>query len=228
MKTLLAALVPAAMTLTGCLCGGWEGQDDQVLRTENGDAMQLCSNGGYAVMMANGTILEGYAVADSGLITGSNGETGARAFVMTTQSDLSKASTELGAGWKVVTLDQVELDHAHVQCADLETRAWWPNSGLYLPTETAFTRTVGTTTEEILFCADGTARIPMAGETAVYAETAYYHASAGKIAVNATRSFEAVYTADGKLVPPAVAGQPTIAWNRIPLAQMTTGLRCSL
>jgi len=32
MKTLLA-LVPAAMTLTGCLCGAYEGQDDQVLRT---------------------------------------------------------------------------------------------------------------------------------------------------------------------------------------------------
>jgi hypothetical protein len=55
MKTLLAALLPAAMTLTGCLCGGWDGQDDQVLRTANGDAMQLCSNGGYSLMMANGT-----------------------------------------------------------------------------------------------------------------------------------------------------------------------------
>src|SRR5687768_11888655 len=99
MKTLLTALLPAAMTLTGFLCGGWEGQDDQVLRTANGDAMQLCSNGGYSVMMANGTLLEG-SFGDDGTTTfGSNGETGARAFSMTTELDGSKSSPELGAGW---------------------------------------------------------------------------------------------------------------------------------
>jgi hypothetical protein len=228
MKTLLAALLPAAMTLTGCLCGGWDGQDDQVLRTANGDAMQLCSNGGYSLMMANGTILEGYISHDGGLVAGSNGESGARAFTMTMEADGSQTSAELGGGWNTVVLDQVELDHAHVQCADLETRAWWPTSSTYLPNETAFTRTVGETTEEILFCADGTARIPTAGETAVYAETAYYTASAGKITITATKSFEAVFTTAGTLVPATVAGETTVAWTQVKPVVLTTGLRCSL
>jgi len=227
MKTLLA-LLPAAMTLTGCLCGGYEGQDDRVLRTANGDAMQLCGNGGFAVMMANGTLLEGHLSDDGTLIAGSNGETGARAFSMTTEADGSKTSPELGAGWTTVTLDQVELDHAHVQCADLETRAWWPTSGAYLPADTAFSRQVGEVTEEILLCADGSARIPRAGEPAIYAETASYYASAGKISVYASRSIEGIYTAAGTLTVTATAGETPTVWTRIPVAQLTTGLRCSL
>jgi hypothetical protein len=147
---------------------------------------------------------------------------------MTTEADGSQTSTELGGGWNTVVLDQVELDHAHVQCADLETRAWWPTSSVYLPNETAFTRTIGETTEEILFCNDGSARIPVPGETAVYAETAYYTASAGKITVTASKSFEAVFTVAGTLVPPTVAGQPTVAWNQVKPVRLTSGLRCSL
>ncbi len=223
MKTLLA-LVPAAMTLTGCLCGAYEGQDDQVLRTANGDAMQLCSNGGFAVMMANGTLLEGHLSDEGGLIAGSNGDTGSRAFSMTTEADGSRTSPELGAGWTTVTLDQVELDHAHVQCADLETRAWWPTSGGYLPADTAFSRQVGAVTEEILLCANGLALIPTPGDT--YVDTSSYSASAGKISVYAS-SIEGIYTAAGTLTPTAAAGEAPGVWTRIPVAQMTRGLRCS-
>jgi len=214
MKTLLTALLPAAMTLTGCLCGGWEGQDDQVLRTANGDAMQLCSNGGYSVMMANGTLLEGHISNDGTTVAGSAGETGARAFTMTTEADGSKSSPELGIGWTVVTLDQVELDHAHVQCVDLESRAWWPNSAAYLPATTAFSRTTNGTTEEILLCADGTARVPSITGAP---ELTSYTAEAGKISVYGSLAIDGIYTAAGTLAA-KIPGQQDSVWTRTTVA----------
>lgn len=214
MKTLLTALLPAAMTLTGCLCGGWEGQDDQVLRTANGDAMQLCSNGGYSVMMANGTLLEGHISNDGTTVAGSAGETGARAFTMTTEADGSKSSPELGTGWTPVTLDQVELDHAHVQCVDLEARAWWPTSAAYLPATTAFSRTANGITEELLLCADGTARVPsITGE----AELTSYTSEAGKISVYGSRAIDGIYTAAGTLAV-KIPGQADSVWTRTTVA----------
>jgi len=217
MKTLLTALLPAAMTLTGCLCGGWDGGQDQVLRTANGDAMQVCSNGGYSVMMANGTLLEGHISDDGTLIAGSTGETGARAFTMTTQPDGSKSSPELGAGWSSVTLDQVELDHAHVQCADLEMRAWWPNSAAYLPANTAFSRITFGITEQILLCSDGTALVPsISGEP----ERASYTSEAGKISVYGSLTIDAVYTAAGTAagtLTATIPGQGVSVWTRTPV-----------
>lgn len=211
MKTLLTALLPAAMTLTGCLCGGWEGQDDQVLRTANGDAMQLCGNGGYSVMMASGTILEGRVTNDGTVVAGTVGETGARAFTMTVDTDGSRTSPQLGRGWTAVTLDQVELDHAHVQCADLETRAWWPTASAYLPADTAFTRTTYGVTEEILLCADGTAHVPsITGEP----ETASYTSEAGKISVYGSLTIEAMYGTTGTLST-KITGQSDSVWTRV-------------
>lgn len=216
MKTLLTALLPTAMTLTGCLCGGWEGGDDQVLRTTNGDAMQLCGNGGYSVMMANGTLLEGHLSNDGTLVAGTVGETGARAFTMKTELDGSRTSTELGGVWSTVTLDQVELDHAHVQCADLETRAWWPASAAYLPADTAFARTTFGVTEEILLCADGTARVPsVTGEP----EAASYTSEAGKISVYGSLSIEGMYGTTGTLRA-KIGGQADSVWTRV------AGARC--
>jgi hypothetical protein len=219
MKTLLTALLPAAMTLTGCLCGGWEGQDDQVLRTANGDAMQVCSNGGYSVMMANGTLFEGHLSDDGTVIAASVGETGARAFTMTTETNGSKSSPELGIGWTPITLDQVELDHAHVQCADLETRAWWPNSAAYLPATTAFSRTTYGVTEEILLCADGTARVPsITGEP----EVTSYTSEAGKISVYGSLAIDGLYTPMGTLAA-KIPGQKDSVWTRTAVA---AGRRC--
>ena len=214
MKTLLTALVPAVMTLTGCLCGGWEGQDDQVLRTANGDAMQLCSNGGYSVMMANGTILEGYFSGESGVLAGSSGETGARAFTMTDETDGSKTSTELGGGWNMITLDQVELDHAHVQCTDLETRAWWPNSAAYLPTNTAFARTTNGVTTQLLLCSDGTALVPSYGGAR---ELTTYTSDAGMISIYGTFSIDGIYTSAGTLIE-RKPGVPDAVWTRTDVA----------
>ena len=214
MKTLLTALVPAVMTLSGCLCGGWEGQDDQVLRTANGDALQLCSNGGYSVMMANGTLLEGHFGADGTTISGSNGETGARAFTLTTELDNSKSSPELGGGWAKVALDQVELDHAHVQCTDLETRAWWPNSGAYLPTTTAFSRTTDGVTTQLLLCSDGAALVPSFGGTR---ELTSYTADAGMISIYGTFAIDGIYTAAGTLIEHK-PGMADSVWTRTDVA----------
>ncbi len=219
MKTLLTALLPAAMTLTGCLCGGWEGQDDQVLRTANGDAMQLCSNGGYSVMMANGTLLEGTFGDDGTTLAGSNGETGARAFTMTTEADGSRSSAELGGGWTKVTLDQVELDHAHVQCTDLEARAWWANSASYLPTNTAFSRTTDGVTTQIRLCTDGTANVPSFGGTR---EVTSYTADAGMISIYGTFAIDGIYTAAGTLIE-RKPGAPDAVWTR---TEMPAGQSC--
>lgn len=227
MKPLLTALVPAVMTLTGCLCGGWEGGDDQVLRTTNGDAMQLCSNGGYSVVMANGTLLEGHSKDDGTMIAGSTGETGARAFTMVTQEDGSKSSPELGAGWTPVTLDQVELDHAHVQCADLEMRAWWPNSAAHLPVTTAFSRTTFGVTEQILVCSDGMALVPsVSGEP----ELASYTAEAGRISIYGSLTIDAIYTVAGTVagteagtLTATIPGQGDSVWTRTPVV---AGQRC--
>ncbi len=211
MKTLLTALVPAVMTLTGCLCGGWEGQDDQVMRTANGDAMQLCSNGGYSVMMANGTLLEGHLSDRVGAtVAGSIGETGARGFTLQDQLDGTMSSPELGAGWQTVTLDQVELDHAHVQCADLETRVWWPNSAAYLPTNTAFSRTTYGVTEQILLCADGTAIVPSISGAP---ELTTYTSEAGQVAVYGSLTIDGVYLATGTLAA-RIPGQADSVWTR--------------
>jgi hypothetical protein len=223
MKTLLTALVPAVMTLTGCLCGGWEGGDDQVLRTANGDAMQLCGNGGYAVMMANGTLLEGHISDDGTLVAGSIGETGARGFTMTTEVDGSRTSPELGIGWTPVVLDQVELDHAHVQCADLETRAWWPMSAAYLPADTAFTRTTYGVTEEIVLCADGSAKAPSV--TGV-PETANYTSEAGKINIYGSLAIDGLYSSAGTLKVTIPGEAAASVWTRVPVASLATGTRC--
>ena len=128
MRTLLLAstAAAAALLLPGCLTCGFEGQDDIVKRRDNGDAMILCANGGYAATLATGDILEGkYGYSETGLV-GTIGETGAVRFTLTTDvRDGLGYSDELGDGWATVTLDAYELDKAHIQCTDLETRAWF-------------------------------------------------------------------------------------------------------
>lgn len=125
MRTLLAlALALVALALPACACGGWEGAGDTVMRRTGGDALILCSNGGYAAMLSSGALMEGRYDWSADIVGTS--ETGAHAFRLTSDgTEPSFGSTELGDGWQIVTLDEVELDHAHVQCTDLEARAWW-------------------------------------------------------------------------------------------------------
>ncbi len=126
MRTLLLAVLPAALLLPGCLTCGFEGADDTVMRRGNGDALILCSNGGYAATLATGDVLEGHYERGDGTVIGTTGETGAVRFTLTTDvRDGLADSAELGDDWAVVTLDVWELDKAHIQCTDLESRGWF-------------------------------------------------------------------------------------------------------
>jgi hypothetical protein len=95
--------------------------------------MILCTNGGYAAMLSTG-ILEGRytAVSAAGGATGgvvfhaTVGPSGAAAFTLTAHGDGTATAPELGElAWEEVHLNQVDLDHAHLQCFDIESRAWW-------------------------------------------------------------------------------------------------------
>lgn len=220
-KLLAAALTTTTLLLQGCLCGGYEGAGDQVMRRDNGDSMILCESGGYAAMLADGRILEG-TFSRSSTITGADGETGARAFSMTVDADgITHTSTELGSGWATVTLDQVELDHAHVQCTDLEARAWWSSIAGSLPTATAFTKG----TDELLLCADGTTRSNRAAGT-----VGYYSAHAGQVSIYADGSnmtFEGVYSGTSLTAAATAYNQDAPeTWTKVATTALTSGLRC--
>lgn len=116
MRTLLASLALASSLLAGCITCGWDGEDDTMLRSQNGDAVLVCGNGGFSAMLANGDFVEGWATTsydEAGAATYSYivGETG-RPF-------------ELAGTFEERAMDQVERDHANVLCVDLESRAWW-------------------------------------------------------------------------------------------------------
>ncbi|MDB4961442.1 MAG: hypothetical protein JWP01_1441 [Myxococcales bacterium] len=233
-NALLAALaiaVPSALLLQGCVpfgCGGFEGRDDTVMRTAAGDSLILCGNDGYAVMRANGTILEG-RVTFGTEIAGTDGVTGARAFTLVDALDGTMTSTEIGAGWSEVTLDQVELDHAHTQCTDLEAREWFYAGTGYLPIATGFTKPGAElgTVDQVLFCPDGTARIAIAGDAV---ESASYSTDAGLLRLygvgTSASTFEGIYELSGTLTVEAVPGGNAEIWTRAATAEMSTALRC--
>ncbi len=117
MRTLLvAAALASSAFLAGCLSCGWDGEDDTMLRSQNGDAILVCGNGGFSAMLANGDFVEGWAtpnVDDLGNVTYTyiDGET--------------SLPFEVTGTFEERAMDQVERDHANVLCVDLTTRAWW-------------------------------------------------------------------------------------------------------
>ena len=131
MRTVLAAIAvaPLLLLLPGCpMACGYEGQGDRTFR-RGADSMILCTNGGYAATLSTG-ILEGRYTAE--LVTGGEvfhatvGPGGATAFTLTAHGDGTASAPELGdLAWEEVQLDQIQLDYAHLQCQDLETREWW-------------------------------------------------------------------------------------------------------
>lgn len=248
MRATLFALVPAALSLvSGCIfgCGAWEGRGDTLYRSERGDSVMLCANGGYAATIG-GTSSEG-VFEWSDQVRAENPETGARTFSLVTDASGATTSPELGAGWSVAVLDKVELDHAHVMCADLETRSWFGATSAYLPKPTAFKKVAaGFATvdacyeaqasgeypegalceDELLACPDGRVKLNQGQSLAIGS----YDAAFGALSVrpNPTSfvgAFEGVFSQTGTLTS-HTAGGPTETWRQVPAAEMSNGTSC--
>lgn len=112
---LLLAMIPVALLLAGCPLGcGFDGEGDQNFRRGN-ESMILCANGGFAQVLDD-AIVEGRYAYENGETVGMVGGTETLAFTFAAPAD---------DGWETMTLDKTDLDHAHLQCEDLESRAWW-------------------------------------------------------------------------------------------------------
>jgi hypothetical protein len=122
---LLHALIAMTSLLTGCVFGcGFDGEGDRTYRRGD-ESMILCTNGGFALVLQSRIVEGRYSFVD-GATLGMDGPTGALAFTFTEHADGTATAPELGAtAWETVTLDKTDLDHAHLQCDDLEARAWW-------------------------------------------------------------------------------------------------------
>jgi len=124
MKT--ALLASAVMVLaSGCLCGAYNGAGDKVY-SRGDESMILCGNGGFVANLTAGSV-EGRFMQDAaGAWLATRGDDGQLAFDFSYAADGSLDAPQLGdAAWAPKLLDQTALDHADVQCSDLETRTWW-------------------------------------------------------------------------------------------------------
>jgi hypothetical protein len=120
--TLAAAL--ASVTLAACGCSVYQGAGDRVYQ-RGMESMILCTNDGFVTNLTAQTI-EGRYTYDGTMTVATRGDNHQTAFTLTDHADGTATAPELGVlAWERVTLDQTALDHAHVQCNDLETRAWW-------------------------------------------------------------------------------------------------------
>jgi hypothetical protein len=130
MRSLLLAAL-AATSLSGCVafaCGGLESQAD-TLYTKGDDAIVTCGNSGFVAMLATGEREGRFALTwnedGTRTIEGFAGASFETAFTLAETSDGTFASAELGDGWGEVVLDEIDRDHVHMMCTDLETRTWW-------------------------------------------------------------------------------------------------------
>jgi hypothetical protein len=131
MRPLLSAIAvaPLLLLLPGCpLACGYEGQGDRTF-VRGSDSMILCTNGGYAATLSTGIIEGRYTseyATDGEVFRATIGPSGAAAFTLTTHGDGTASAPELGAiAWEETHPDEIELDFAHLQCLDVETREWW-------------------------------------------------------------------------------------------------------
>lgn len=121
-----ALLASAVMVLaSGCLCGAYNGAGDKVY-SRGSESMILCENGGFVANLTTGSV-EGRVMEDaSGQWFATKGDDGQFAFDFSYATDGSLDAPQLGdTAWTPRTMDQTSLDHADVQCSDLETRSWW-------------------------------------------------------------------------------------------------------
>jgi len=127
-NVLLTSILLATVSLaSGCLgCGvGYSGAGDKVYQ-RGSESLILCNNGGFVANVTAGSIEGRYQQDMSGQWFATRGDNGQLAFDISYAADGSMDAPQLGAtAWTPVQLDQTALDHADVQCQDLETRSWW-------------------------------------------------------------------------------------------------------
>jgi hypothetical protein len=122
----LAALIAA---LTGCPPEG-DFRVQSVFRAGS-DELLLCGNGAYQLVIADEVNSEGLVVTDyttpaPKVLTGTDGESGTVAFVLTAQRDGTWTSAELGDDWQeeypATDLERAALGDV---CDRLEQEPWW-------------------------------------------------------------------------------------------------------
>ncbi len=126
MRHLVLAAALAATLLPGCLfsCGGYNGAGDRVYQ-RGSESMVICGNGGFVANLTAGSV-EGHYTYDGTVTTATKESTATVAFTLTDFADGTATAPELGAmAWEKRSLDKTDLDHADIQCTDLETRPWW-------------------------------------------------------------------------------------------------------
>ena len=131
-NALLALAVTVLPFLAGCpgFCGGFSGGSDKVY-AHGTDMLIECSNGGFVANLS-GSTMEGRLVEIQPATAGDTeyeahaGDTGELEFRVIETADGRMTTPELGNDqWNLLAMNATELDHADVQCQDLETRAWW-------------------------------------------------------------------------------------------------------
>ena len=120
------ALLTTLLLMSGCLCGGYDGGGNKVYQRSGAELLILCENGGFVANLTSSTIEGRYMEQTPDVGIGVDGATGDLAFDFTDHHDGTASTPQLGdTPWTQMNLDQVALDHANVQCTDLEAREWW-------------------------------------------------------------------------------------------------------
>lgn len=120
-------LLASMLFATGCpgFCGGFSGADDRVYQRGT-ESLILCDNGGFVANTTSGSIEGRYLQDASGQWFATRGDDGQLAFDISYDENGALMAPQLGeTAFTSVALDATALDHADVQCQDLETRAWW-------------------------------------------------------------------------------------------------------
>ena len=126
-RLLLASAVMVLPFLAGCpgFCGGFSGGNDRVYQ-RGSESLILCDNGGFVANLTDGSIEGRYTELAANEYTANRGDNGQLAFDFEVDGSGNLDAAQLGATmFTQLQLSTTALDHADVQCQDLETRTWW-------------------------------------------------------------------------------------------------------